>query len=41
MTAQLISLIFAGLAGVVLAVHGLGQRPVQPVVVRKPARQRR
>jgi hypothetical protein len=41
MTAQLVSLIFVGLAGVILAVHGLGQRPAQPVVVRKSERQRR
>lgn len=37
MTAQLISLIFIGLAGVVLGVYSLGHRPMQPAVVKRRA----
>jgi hypothetical protein len=41
MTALLVSLIFIVLAGAVLTMHGLEQRPTQPAAVRLPARQRR
>jgi hypothetical protein len=41
MTALLISLVLVSLAGVVLTVHGLGHRPMQPAFVRLPARRRR
>jgi hypothetical protein len=41
MAALLVSLIFIGLASAVLAVHGLGYRPIQPVTVSRTAQRRR